>query len=402
MAKVFILPFSSVSIIINSTSGHRNTEIPIDFFPRLEYFICMKIDIHEITRSFAPKISHDYVRNYFRIDLETPIKNDDFFAKMEELTAKAYPSSLPTEKVNDTRWEYFYLPMNRKNQLICTPIWVMLYHSLYYVYFLGINRSFGNLAVDKGNEKVLDDYNLFIDEAIRFVPLMKETNNQIVEQAFPYDYREGKIQKKYVFDQEKLMSKAERNEIETAYNQHLAKKLTLAEVSLNDYLNTAAICYQGAFQEKTRGLTPRKMYYRWADRRDFEMLDLEPDSKEEYMKWLFTKGSRGSHPFEIVYSPVQAGIHLYPPEEKKPFYQLSVANDLYNGHFIKMVAALIKHNVPFEIYGLEGILDDLTGERFIGVNTNTFDTFYYTDSREDREKYFHLIQWNEIKVLKWK
>ena len=43
----------------------------------------MKIDIGEITRSFAPRINHNYVRKYFRIDRETNINNDAFYAKME-------------------------------------------------------------------------------------------------------------------------------------------------------------------------------------------------------------------------------------------------------------------------------------------------------------------------------
>ncbi len=83
------------------------------------------------------------------------------------------------------------------------------------------------------------------------------------------------------------------------------------------------------------------------------------------------------------------------------FYQLSVGNNLYNDIFIKMVVALVKHNVPFEAAVSES-LDDLTGEKFVGVNTKGFDTFYYHNSRQYREKYFPHIQWEEIKVLKWK
>jgi hypothetical protein len=339
---------------------------------------------------------------HFHIDLETTIKNDAFYAKMEELTSKAYPTSLPTKEKNDTRWEYFYLPMKRKSRLICTPIWVMLYRSLYYVWFHGISPHPGNLAVDKGNEQLSGDYELFIDEAMRFVPLMKETDNKIVERTYPYDYRRGKIRKKYFYDKEKLMPAAERNEIETAYKKHLERKLTLGEVSLNDYLNTAAICCRGAFKERTGRMTPREMYHRWADNRHFGMLDIDPDSKKEYTEWLITRGSRGSHPFEIVYSPVKTGIHLYPPEEKYPFYILSVGNNLYTEPFIGMVVNLVKHNVPFETYHLRESLDYLTGESLMDVNGIGLDTFYYHPSREYRKKYFPHIQWNEIKVLKWK
>jgi hypothetical protein len=372
------------------------------FFHYWNTILNMKKDIDEITKSFAPKISHTYVRNYFRIDFETEINNDSFYSKMEELTSKAYPSSLPCKKQSDTRWEYFYLPMKRKGRLICTPIWVLLYQSLYYVWFYGINSSSGNLVVDKGNDELFGDYNLFIDEAIRFIPLMKETDNKIVERTYPYDYRVGKIRKKYFYNKEKLMPESERNEIETAYKKHLEKKLTLGEISLNDYLNTAAICYRGAFKEKSGSMTPREMYHGWADNRHFGMLDIDPDNKKEFTKWLITCGSRGSHPFEIVYSPVNSGIHLYPPEEEYPFYRLSVANKYFTEIFIRMAVTLVEHKVPFETFCMTDSLDYLTGESFVDVNGSGIDTFYYSPSRENREKYFPHIQWKEIKVLKWK
>lgn len=292
--------------------------------------------------------------------------------------------------------------MKRKSRIICTPIWVMLYRSLYHVWFLGINNASGYLVVGKGNDELFGDYNLFIDEAIRFIPLLKETENKIIERTYPYDYRQGKIRKKYFYNKEKLMTETERNEIETAYGKHLEKKLTLGEVSLNDYLNTAAICYRGAFKEKAGGMTPLEMYRSWADNRHFGMLDIEPDSKKEFMEWLITCGSRGSHPFEIVYSHVNAGIHLYPPEDKYPFYRLSIANNHFSEPFIHMVVNLVEHNVPFETYHLEESLNYLTGESVVEVNGNGLDAFHYYPSREYREKYFPYIQWEEINVLKWK
>ncbi len=364
-----------------------------------------KINIDEITRSFAPKISHEYVRKYFRLEPDTKINNDSLFAKMEKLTNSAYPTSLPTEEINDTRWEYFYLPMKHEDRLICTPIFVMLYRSFYHIGFPGINNSIGLLEVDKGKGKCpVDpvDYELLIDEAIRFVPLMKETGNDIVEQAYPYNYRRGKIRRKYFTGKEKLMPAKMRKEIEAAYQGHLEKRRDLGEVSLNDYLNTAAICYQGAFNEKAAGITPREMYKRWADNRDFGMLEVNPDSKKEYTEWLMSNGRRGSHQFEILYSPIKSGIHLYPPEKEHPFYRLSAIIDIHVEHFIRMVTNLVKHNVPFETYCLKDALDYLTGESLVDVNGRGYESFHYLPSREYREKYFPHIQWNEIKVLKYK
>ncbi len=58
------------------------TLFPLTIFPDWNTMFIMKIDIREITRSFAPRISHNYVRKYFHIDPETNINNDAFYASM--------------------------------------------------------------------------------------------------------------------------------------------------------------------------------------------------------------------------------------------------------------------------------------------------------------------------------
>jgi hypothetical protein len=360
----------------------------------------MKINITEITKAFAPKIRYAEVEGYFYLNHEQKICNDAFYAKIEELTGKAYPSF---KDKFDTKWQFFYLPMKRKGRLICIPIYIGLYESVYYVSFYGFS-GFGCLAVDKGNEELYGDYPLFIDEAIRFIPLLKETNNKIIERTFPYDLRRGKVQGKYIYEKEELMPEEERNEIETAYKKHLEKKLSVKDISLNDYFNTAAICYRAIYQEeKIKNLTPREMYQKFADRRHGGMLDIkDPDSKKEYMQWLNSGTWRGQHPFEIVYSFIQLGIHLFPPDKHQPSYRLSVSNKLLTEQFVRMAYTLVMHNIPCEAFRLEEGLDYLTGESFVDVNVLGLDTFHYYPSRENREKYSPHIQWDEIEVVKWK
>jgi hypothetical protein len=359
------------------------------------------MNIAEISRSFLPKVRYGEVQGYFHLNNELNINNNTFFLKVEELTNKAYPSY---KDKFDTKWEYFYLPMKRKGRLICIPFSVVLYKSVYYVSFHGFS-AFGCLAVNKGNEKLLyRDYLLFIDEAIRFIPILKETNNKIIERTFPYDLRRGKIQGKYIYEKDKLMPEEERKEIKAAYKLHLEKKMTINEISLNDYLNTSAICYRATFkQEKTRQLTPLEMYRKWADTRHGGMLDIkDPNNKKEYMQWLNSGIWSGQHPFEIVFSFIQLGIHLYPPGRHRPLYRLSVSNKLLTGEFVLMAAALIKHNIPFEAFRLDEALDYLTGESYLRVNVVGLDTFFYYPSKEYRKKYLPYIQWDKIEVVEWK
>ncbi|MCU0286615.1 MAG: hypothetical protein MUF15_09465 [Acidobacteria bacterium] len=244
---------------------------------------------------------------------------------------------------------------------------------------------------------------MVIDETIRFIPLIKEKGNQLIEQTFPYQWRQGKVQRKYVIRSSELISLDEKEKIKSAYRKHKEKKLAVSEISLNDYLNTAAICIRAAFpKDITPGMTTRDIARRRADMRHGGMLLLEnPDSKKDFMEWYLSKKWSGAHPFEIVYSTPH-GILLYPPGKDYSAYRLSVYDPFYNKEFVKMASALIDHEIPFDAPGLEEALEYVAGEGFIGVNTMDEDAFRYDASPEQQEKYFSHIQWDEIAVLQWK
>jgi hypothetical protein len=121
------------------------------------------------------------------------------------------------------------------------------------------------------------------------------------------------------------------------------------------------------------------------------------------MEWLFSDKWNGAHPFEIVYSSPH-GIYLYPPDRDHSFYRLSVDDPFYNREFVHMAAALVEHNIPFETSGLDRVLEYLTGESDMEVNTMGIrePSFKYETSRENRKRYFPHIRWDELQVLKWK
>lgn len=87
---------------------------------------------------------------------------------------------------------------------------------------------------------------------------------------------------------------------------------------MNDYLETAAICYRAAFPEDIEKLSQRmnvetlsaeRLHKCWADQRHGGMLFLEdPNSTQEYMDWYRSRTWEGAHPFEIVYSGNVHGI----------------------------------------------------------------------------------------------
>ena len=362
----------------------------------------MKINIAEITKSFKPRYSFLKADKYMRLHGLTELNNDELYSKLEKLTLTAIPSF---KDQWDTRWKYFYFPLKWNGKLVCNPFSVTLHNSIYSIAFYGFTKGVGFLAIDKGNDKVPEYFSLVFDEALRFIPLLKEKGSQLIEQTFPYDWRQGKVKRKYIRESHELISHEEKEKIETAYKKHMGKKLAVSEISLNDYLNTAAICYRAAYEKEIKdGWTPRDMRQRWADMRHGGMMHIEnPDSKKEFMEWLNSKTWKNAHPFEIVFSMDVHGIVLYPPDQEHSFYRLTVTDIFYIGDFVRMVASLVEHNIPFEAYGLESALDYLTGESFVDVNPISMAVhgFTYESSREYRQKYFPYIDWDEIKMLQW-
>ena len=143
--------------------------------------------------------------------------------------------------------------------------------------------------------------------------ILRKEGIGIVNRCVPYDIRRGKVLGKHIF--EKIVSKEERKKIWISYKDRKTSVSFPDGSSLNDYLKVASICYNAAFGEKTKGMDPLQKYKRWADGRHGGMLDIkDPDSKEMFGKWLHS-GRMGGHPFEIVFSWFQHGIHLYPPGE---------------------------------------------------------------------------------------
>ncbi len=178
--------------------------------------------------------------------------------------------------------------------------------------------------------------------------------------------------------------------------------MEIKKISLNEYLNVAAICYKAAYQEKTENLSDLEMYKKWADGRDGRMLSIDDwNSKDSFEKWYHSGEHIGSHPFEIVFSWHKHGIHLYPPDNS-PCYKLRVTNFAYAWDFLKMIDALIEMHIPFETEKLDILLDFLAGDTYFTVNGRDEHDFIYRPSKRYKQKYFLHIEWDEIKVVKWK
>ncbi len=361
---------------------------------------------NEIRETFSPRFMFKDLEAIAGNQIE--IESDAFYERIEEITSRVKPSF---QDKYESKWANFYLPVNREGELICTAVSIFLsYKKSLHVSFPDISR-YGAAAVVRGADDIPEEYAAVLDEASRFMPFVKEHGKELVSVFHPYEWRTGRIRRKYTCDPSSLISREEGDALLAAYERHLEKKPALTEISLNDYLNTAAICYRAAFpedierferQEKRTDLSGEYLHKRWADGRHGGMLFLKDrDSKKEYMDWLLSREWEGAHPFEIVYSGNIHGITLYPPDNREKEYRLNVVDPFYNAETLKMVAALIEHVVPFSTYSLGELVNYCRGESHINVNNFSMrgDWFQYTDEEDEREQYFSYIEWDEIQLL---
>ena len=348
-------------------------------------------------KKINPKIHHYEIDRYFhRFGSTAQFKNTELYHLIKNLVSHVMPSQ---KDRFDLRWFCFYLPVKRSGRDICIPMSVIKYKNVFSIFLF----EAGYFEVRQGKEVISPFYKKVVKEAMRFLSLIKQTNGKIVRKLVPYDYRVGKIKGRYIM--EEIMSQKEKKRILFQYNRHVTKQRGLEKgCSLNEYLNTAAICYRAAYPSKTKEKTLLDMYNRFADGRHGGMLDIKnKNSKKGFMQWY--NGSRwiGAHPFEIVFSWHEHGIHLYPPSKHNEWrYGLRVTNYAYAKDFIKMVKALFKHNIPFTASELKQVLDYLTGETYFSVNKYDKLTFNYIPSKEYKEKYFKYIEWEDLEIPRFK
>ena len=346
---------------------------------------------------FKPKLHYSELIYYLESTigrLEIDLPNSEIYKLVKKITALAWPSY---EDEFDKRWCGFYLPLKRAGRLICIPIEIVEYKGEYFVYF---GSELKIIHVRKGDKKCEGVFETIFSEILRFVPILKK-NSKILEKLVPYDIRTGKIKGKYVL--EETMSEEEKERILKKYKKHMEKRLEVKEISLNEYLNVASICYKAAYGEKVGEISPIEMYKRFADGRHGGMLEIKDwNNRKQFMKWLESGRWGGCHPFEIVYSWKDHGIHLYPPTKETPYFRLRVTDYMYAESFIKMVGALIENEIPFQALHLEEVLNYLAGETHFRVNEYSKHTFFYIPSKEYKKLYFKHIEWDKLETPKWK
>lgn len=344
------------------------------------------------TKKFKAKVDIEEIKYILDTSSrEKVVKNTEIYEIVRKIIAKAHPEVL---EFGDKLWSGFYIPAKKGRRKILVPMDIRIVKKLR-KFFVFVS-NFGVFEIRKGKEiseeiKIIKDC---LKEVLDFIRVLKR-NPEIVYKKVPYHLREGKIKAKYVM--KKTLPILEARKI----LKKLELKVKIKEISLNEYLRVAGICYKSVFGKKIKNLSYLEMYKRYADGRDCGMLEIkDPDSKKEFIKWLKTKAHCGGHPFEIIFSWFNHGILLYPPSKDRPYFVVTFGNFGLAEAYFRIVKRLIKEKISFKAPDIKEVLDYLTGELMLKVN-DPYDIFKSVIVSDEDKDLIKLVEWEKLKLPKW-
>ena len=310
--------------------------------------------------------------------------------------------------------------------------------SLYHKYkddtspYLGIYiNDFYVLSINDLNEVEPEvDATEFISELTNITKgvlkdLKNNKYNENIKNNLPYYMKYGKIRRKYynkVYTYEKEKYNITKEDRELLLTNH---HNTLIPKTAREFYEACKVCYDsigltkiGSIFEDTveeryrsKGNTPKEVYYSYADGRDDGLSQVPLDDETEFNKWLLHKepySYDGGHPFEIIFSMSgNHSVHLYLINNR---LVLTCGEYPSNMHALKMYIALIKNGYNVEFSNLNTLLDIIDEKDYIGI-IPTY-TLYHPNDDENINEYIQLddefdynrlkefIQWDEIKDLK--
>ncbi|MBS3116203.1 hypothetical protein J4421_01265 [Candidatus Woesearchaeota archaeon] len=323
----------------------------------------------------------------------TQIGNSALFQKVEELTRFAHPDQ---DHEFDASWHSFYFPALHEGRRVTFPVHLNFYKTGN-VYSLVIDT--GKLLffeVANGQEKTEKGLFTLIEEISRFLPHLRQHGRNVLN--VPYEIRRGKTTSALLF--EKPLSDEERAQIERRYEDYSKKDQIANGISLEEYLETAALIYKVLFGKEAESLSPREMYRRWSYDHGGHMLTIKnPRSRKQFANWYQSKEWAGSHPFSLWGKRMAV---LYPPREGQPYFTFSLRTVPDPQHYKKVLFSFMEHQVPFRVQDLSERLDFLTGQATVDVNRGEAPLFFYLPGREDKQQYFSRIRWEPLPIPNWK
>lgn len=206
-----------------------------------------------------------------------------------------------------------------------------------------------------------------------------------------------------------------------------AEYTEMTTMTAADYFNYCRIAYlagKRADEDVDVSLSGREMYARYADGRHEGLLDIDPESGEEFTAWIDGKHPQrtvGGHPWEIKRggntTHIDLSVSRPSPYRKEGFkVELRAESTGRLAETLRMALSLHNAGLPFSIAEPETVCKRLLAQDNIGIvptysslhranrhfqsSDDVFDVMHYNDLGRFKRRITPFITWKPLPLLK--
>ena len=139
----------------------------------------------------------------------------------------------------------------------------------------------------------------------------------------------------------------------------------IKSMTANDFYKYCAIGYE-AMSYKTYGMTPKELYFRYADGRDEELSSIDLDSETAFREWLKFGGRGYGHPWEVSRGGNSTHIDFQVDVDSDGYY-FFLAGANRSNETLKFYLALSRAGLPVYLYQADVFKKRIQGTEKVGI-----------------------------------
>ncbi len=300
--------------------------------------------------------------------------------------------------------------------------------------------GFSNARPFYPEEELMEEWMQLISAAGKWLKQVEKDwvkANKQVQEEYPLKYRYGAVPHCLVRDSvpgafrlDKALGKSKARKLIRLVEEgcfmnrdnYISSSMTAAK-----YFEYCKIAYLAAARKEDKvdpSLFGREMYKLYADGRHEGLLDIDPDSEQEFADWIDRKHPKwtgGGHPWEIKRggNTTHIGLSVRRPD----YFQKEGFVVEVNGHSIirmveamKMFLSIHEASLPITIAEPESVRKRLLGQDNVGIipeyaslhranqrfhpEEDVFEVMYYEDLGRYKRRITPFIRWEALPVLR--
>ncbi|MCD4789223.1 MAG: hypothetical protein K8R37_04425 [Bacteroidales bacterium] len=300
--------------------------------------------------------------------------------------------------------------------------------------------GFSNSRSFYENEYLIEKWDHIIASARKWLKVVEKNwikANKLVYEEYPLNFRYGTVSNSLIQESlpgiyrlDKELGKVRtRKLIRLVEDGFFSRKENTEAESMTaaKYFEYCKIAYISVFEKNNKfnkSLSGEEMYRIFADGRHEGILDIDPDSEQEFADWIDGKHPKrfgGGHPWEIMRGGNTTHIDLYvrrPSYYQKDGFVVELRGESIGRmvETMKMLLAIYDASLPITIANPENVRKRLLCQDNIGIvpeysslhranqhfesGEDVFDVMYYDDIGRYKRRITPFIRWEALPILR--